>query len=657
MGWLNSIENLMSQLQRACKTLGGLALFVAFPALVFSQSTNSTNFYAVQGAEYAPVGVLAGDQMNPSISVNTSGGLMAWQDNITDGDGYGISAVWVDKNFTPKFSPFRVNVTGANDQENPQVALLANGGAAIVWQGGPQSFQHIFARFLSSSNVWINPTDVMVNGATNVYQSDPAVAVLANGNLIVTWSSYGQDNADGMQGVYAQILSPAGQKVGTEFQVNQTTPFNQRTPAIAAFPNGNFIVSWISELQRSSQAVDSQGLSSSGNNSVDVYARAFDSTGTALTTSMGSEFMINTASNVCANPAVAVASDNSFIVTWSQKDVAVANNSWDVFERQFSSAGTGGAVQLVNSQQFGDQFAPRISSLGTDYLVVWTSLGQDGSREGVFGQFLKGDGSRAGGEQQVNTTVLNQQEFPSVAADGVGKFFVAWSGFTKAQNSLDLYVQRYATTVQPLSAPSAPYVLAVAQNILSVSWPPVQGLDVSSYELFVDGSTTGVIVTNEMWSGTQFNPGSAHTFQLAYVLTDGRTSPLSVAATGKTFGFDNNFDGLPDDWQTLYFGANQKNWPGPQAVLAPGVTVLDVFLWGADPNNPNTWLKQWITQTSQGLFLNWNTVAGGIYQVQSTTDFKTWTNVGSPRFEAGTSDSIYLGQANKSYFKIVRNRY
>ena len=45
-------------------------------------------------------------------------------------------------------SSFRVNVQGAGDQENPRVTLLPGGGAAFVWQGGTNGFQHIYARFL-----------------------------------------------------------------------------------------------------------------------------------------------------------------------------------------------------------------------------------------------------------------------------------------------------------------------------------------------------------------------------------------------------------------------------------------------------------------------------------------------------------------------------
>ena len=656
----------MLLLQRACKLLGGLGLAFALPALVYGQPINSTNYYASQAGEYTPAGSLAGDQTYSSVSLNTAGGFLVWEDNVTDGDGLGISAVQLDNTFSAKLGNFRVNQQGAKDQEHPQVTLLPNGGAAFVWQSGPQSFQHIIARFLSSSNLWITG-DITVNTATN-YQANAAIAALTNGNVIVTWASYGQDNADGFQGVYAQILSPTGVKVGGEFRVNQFTPYNQRTPAVAAFNNGNFIVAWVSDEQRTTQAVDGSGTAGSGYNSADIYARVFNSAGAAL----GNEFLVNTATNICANPTVATAADGTYIIAWSQKDTVTINNSWDIFARQFSTTGTGGAAQVVNSQRYGDQYAPKITSAGTDYMVVWTSLGQDGSHEGVYGQFLHGDGSHAGGEQRINTTVVNAQKFQTVASDGVGRFLAVWSGFSSGGTSLDLYAQRFATTLQPLIAPGAPYVQALDSYTLSASWPLLQGFSVGYYELFVDGATVPAIITNtvSLWSNPNYNPASTHTFQLAYVLTDGRQSPLSPSASGTTWGSDRFSygptvvgtpapDGLPDDWETLYYTTNRSKWPklGVYTQLAPGVTVYDTFLWGANPTDATTWLKQWLTQTHQGVFLNWNTVPGGIYQVLTTTDLITWMPLGSPRFEAGTTDSLYLGFNSKGYYQIVRNRY
>ena len=228
-------------------------LAVAAPAVVFGQ----TNNYLTNGIEYAIVGSLPGDQSHPSLGIKTTGGYIVWEDNLTDGDGLGISARRLDSNLSGSFSSFRVNVGGAGDQERPQVALLNNGGAAFFWQGGRRSYQHIYARFLSASGTWVTPTnDVLVNTFTNNFQVNPAVAALANGNVVVAWGSFNQFSGNSMQDVYAQVLSPAGQKLGGEFLVNQFTSYNQRTPAIAGLSDGRFVVAWISEQQRFFNSVD-----------------------------------------------------------------------------------------------------------------------------------------------------------------------------------------------------------------------------------------------------------------------------------------------------------------------------------------------------------------------------------------------------------------
>src|SRR6266498_399106 len=177
------------------------------------------NTYAPQGGEYPIAGYLTGDQVYPQISLGTNGGYVVWQDNMTDGDGMGISARRVNANFLPYFGVFRVNEQGGGDQENVRVARLKDGGAVFVWQGGVAGFQHITARFLKGDGTFATG-DRLVNTYTNYHQRDPALSVLAGGNVVVTWSSYGQDGS--MYGVYAQLFSPTGDKVGSEFQVNQS---------------------------------------------------------------------------------------------------------------------------------------------------------------------------------------------------------------------------------------------------------------------------------------------------------------------------------------------------------------------------------------------------------------------------------------------------
>jgi len=427
----------MSFLSLIRKLAGGVAL--AIPVVAFGQAG-----FAPLGGEYAIVGALPGDQVMPSVSVSSSGGYIVWQDNATDGDGWGISGRVLDGSLSGVGTPFRINSTSKADQENAQVALLKNGGAVFVWQGGRQGFQHIYARFLSVSNTWL-ALDQMVNASAKIYQANPAVAVLNNGNVVIVYAGF---NASTMQDVYGQIFSPTGQKVGSEFQINQQTAFNQRSPSLAALPAGGFVVTWISEQQqRATVDVSSQNHSAaalySSQPSVDVYARLFDQSGNGLI----QEFPVNAGVYTCANPVVAGAADGSMIFAWSGKDQNVLNNGWDVYARAFTFSGgvpQGPVEQRINTQLYGDQFAPRISSLGNSYLVAWTSMGQDGSASGIYGQFLNADASANGVEVRINSNVLGAQQEPVLAADGTGRFLAAWTSPSFGASRNDLFAQIYS---------------------------------------------------------------------------------------------------------------------------------------------------------------------------------------------------------------------
>jgi hypothetical protein len=635
---------------------------VGIPAAVSGQ----TNYYTTSGTEYAIVGSLPGDQVFPDAAVKTTGGFVVWQDNITDGSGWGVSAMRVDGTLSGSGSSFRVNSQGTNDQEHARVALFKNGGAVFVWQGGKASREHVYARFLTPTNTWRTTNDVLVNTFTNNFQISPVVAVLNNSNVVVVWSSFNQAGSNSLQDVYAKILSPTGQTISNEFRINQFASYNQRTPAVAALKSGGFVVVWVSEQERSSApnwGTNSTYHTASGLSfpSVDVYARLYASNGVAV----GNEFLVNADNNVAADPGVAAGSDGGFMVAWGEKDVVVLDNGWDIYARPFSSAGVGGTATRENTHLYGDQYAPRISSLGTDYLVVWTSLGQDGSHEGVYGQLLNGDGSAMGSEFRVNTTTLSQQIQPVVASDGAGQFLVVWTSFTVGPNGFDLCAQRYVNilqVLQPMNAPfvSVPFVVSngVYQPQLRVSWPVLSGLPVADYEVYVDGAGTPMATTaSNCWTMTAANgltASSTHSFRVDYVTTDARRSPISPSASATTWS-GANYYGIPFEWMEEYYGLNFAAWPTDvNAPLASGgPTLFQVFLSGGNPLDPGTWLKTQLVSTKQGLFLTWNTTAGLTYQVQVTTNFIAWSNLGNPRFANGSSDLMNVGGGSAAFYRVV----
>jgi len=628
---------------------GACLAALASPALAGNYQTN--------GAEYAIAGHSQGDQMRPDLKINNSGGFLVWQDNRSDGSGLGLSARRLDATLSGVMSGFRVNEIGSDDQENARISLLNGGGAVFVWQGGRYGFQHIYARFLSASNTWVTG-DIHINSATNGLHIDPAVATLANGNVVVVWSSVNEYSTNSLRDVYAQILSPAGQKIGSQFLVNQFTEYNQRTPVVGALADGGFVVAWVSEQQRIAINVNPNMLYPRGGLptvSVDVYARTFSAAGVAA----GAEFLVNTADWICANPAIVGSAEGGFAIVWGQADTVTPNNAWDIYGRVFSATGTASVVRRVNTVSYGDQVFAQIGASGSDFLVTYTSLAQDGSREGVFAQFLKQDGSLAGEGFRVNTTTPSQQMHQRVAGDASGRFLVAWTGYIGSPNNFDLFAQRYDDALQALQAPEAPFVTVLGPNSLAVSWPGQAGLTVSHYEVYADGALTptALVTNNSYWAMGGLTAGSTHSFRLCYVLVDERRSPLSAAASGTTYSALSTWGGIPQEWMTSHFGNDLFAWPSPYADSdGDGASNRNEFLAGTDPLNAASVLRIRLDPTPQGLYLNWNTEAALVYQVQSSTDMVNWSDLGQPRFAAGEVDSMHVGLASVGYYRVIRLR-
>ncbi|MFC1786538.1 hypothetical protein ACFLY8_00675, partial [Halobacteriota archaeon] len=117
-------------------------------------------------------------------------------------------------------------------------------------------------------------SEFQVNTYTYDQQSYPSAAMDADGNFVITWTSYGQDGSG--SGIYAQMYDISGSKVGSEFQVNTYTTDAQRNPSVAMDADGNFVITWMS------YGPDGHWWG--------IFAQMYDSTGSKV----GSEFRVNT---------------------------------------------------------------------------------------------------------------------------------------------------------------------------------------------------------------------------------------------------------------------------------------------------------------------------------------------------------------------------
>ncbi len=139
---------------------------------------------------------------------------------------------------------FRVNTFTTGAQGLPSVAMDADGDFVVAWESyGNQdgSAAGVFARRYNASGV-AQGVEFQVNTFTTGGQRFPSVAMDADGDFVVTWSSVNQDGSN--FGVYAQRYSAAGVAQGNEFRVNTFTTGAQALAVVAMDADGDFVVAW-----------------------------------------------------------------------------------------------------------------------------------------------------------------------------------------------------------------------------------------------------------------------------------------------------------------------------------------------------------------------------------------------------------------------------
>jgi len=166
---------------------------------------------------------------------------------------------------------------------------------------------------------------------------------------------------------------------------------------------------------------------------------------------VGPEFRINTfTTNSQYVPATAAAAGGDFVVVW--QSVLQDGSLTGVFGQRYASSGVPlGPEYRVNTFVTGYQRRAAVAADASgDFVVVWTSLTQDGSMEGVFGQRYASPGAPQGPEFRVNTYTTSDQTVPAVASDSSGNFVAVWLSYGQDGSNQGVYGQRYASTGVPL---------------------------------------------------------------------------------------------------------------------------------------------------------------------------------------------------------------
>jgi hypothetical protein len=303
-------------------------------------------------------------------------------------------------------------------------------------------------------------TDFLINNYTNYDQTNPSIAANLNDNFLVAWTSANQDGSG--SGIFAQLFSITGSKIGSEFQVNTYPSNDQRSQSITALKENGYLVCWESNDQ------DGSGKG--------VYGQLLDRSATKI----NGEFLINTIiSSWQQAPRGAALEDNNFVICWNS---ASGGSSYDIKAQLYLQNGTRiGQEFFVNQYLAGDQGGQAITSLdnGRAFIVTWESP-QDGSGLGIFGRIYHQNGTAFGSEFQINNYTIGDQRTPNVAGLNDDNYIVTWLGVLANDNAgisaqlFNLNTGKLGTEIQVNSyvngTQDAPYALGLSNGNFIIAW-------------------------------------------------------------------------------------------------------------------------------------------------------------------------------------------
>ena len=234
---------------------------------------------------------------SPSIAADASGNfVVVWDSNGQDGSNIGVFGQRYSSSGVPLGPEFRVNTYTTGDQVYPSVTADASGNFVVIWDSDMQDgrLRGVFGQRYASSGAPLGP-EFQVNTYTLGRQEFSAVAADPSGNFVVTWTSQFQDGS--LPGIFGQRYASSGAPLGPEFRVNTYTTFYQDVPSVAADAAGNFVVTWASFYQDASgngvfgQRYDASGAPLGPEFRVNTYTTASQA-GSAVASDAAGNFVV-----------------------------------------------------------------------------------------------------------------------------------------------------------------------------------------------------------------------------------------------------------------------------------------------------------------------------------------------------------------------------
>ncbi len=363
----------------------------------------------------APLDIYGARVSSAGVLQDTSGFVLSSSGNgegeaAVASDGTNYLVVWSDQRGGDR-DIYGIRVSGAGavldsaafaissetrDQRYPAVAFDGT-NYLVAWQDDRSGNSDIYAGRVTPSGTVLDSSGIVVCDDAS-YQVTPRVA--SNGsNSLVVWEDrryYGD--------VYGARVSTSGALLDASGIVISSGASYERTPAVASL-GSNYLVVW--QDYRSSSRYEVYGARVSGAGAL------LDASGIQIATGSYSAYY----------PAVAADSSN-YLVVWNGGSYA----NYNIYGRRVSSSGALlDAGQITITSASGNQQRATLSSDGSQHLVVYQDARSGGAD--IYGARVSAAGVVLDVTDFSITATSTEEELPVVAAQGSGKWLVAYQHY------------------------------------------------------------------------------------------------------------------------------------------------------------------------------------------------------------------------------------
>ena len=354
-------------------------------------------------------------QWQPSATVTADGKVfLAWDSGDGgDGDGVGLRGVLLDPLAREAEPDFLVNspgvgegfYNGQNNQQDASLTPLGDGRVFAVWSsfdGSDGDGLAVRGRLFNADGTPVGD-DFLINSTSAGAQYGAEATTLSDGRILVTYASAGTD--DGTTGsLRGRVIGADGAVQGDDFVINTTSGGYKNAADVTALGGGGALAVWFSSGPK---IEDPEGGNPTFGPGV-VRARLIGADGLPV----GEDFVVNSTALdfPYALPAATTLADGRVIVVWHSGDSA--DGDWGTLRGRVIGA-DGTLIEtdfVINTTPVNNQSRPTVAALADGrVLISWTS--DDGVTTGPVTRavYITPDVGTAGADRITGSAVQDIQ--------------------------------------------------------------------------------------------------------------------------------------------------------------------------------------------------------------------------------------------------------